>query len=263
MPKNGIETSPGIVFLLPPELEDEHRYSGHPVSNDYGYKHIAQELIARVSRVQRGLGFFIGSGGLVSMLPILKIDRPIVVDRDPVVLEVNRVMIDTIVSADTPKEAVQTITRQVEHGEHPAFANLSKPQRNWTLNELIDGIDREAEAYGKYHWTQKRRFPGAQTVLRERPPIWVNGNITSPDTMFFLKTAASQCGRPITFANLSNAHHWLPDQFDMGFMRHWPIVENATIVYSMADSRVSRIHPVMRFTDSVREYITHTREDLL
>ena len=66
------------------------------LSNDQGYRTVAPELHELLKNQRGGIGVFIGSGGLLSMLPELDVDMILAVDKNPLVVELNKLLAEKV-----------------------------------------------------------------------------------------------------------------------------------------------------------------------
>lgn len=249
---------------LPAYPEIEVRYHrGNIVSNDAGYKFVAPKLLERISAINGGTGLFIGSGGMLSILPDLGVNRALVIDKDPHVLEVNRLLANIVRDAPAFSQVVDFLNFQGHEPAYPAFRSLVEAGRQEDAERIVEDIAREARAYGEHHWTSRTHFPRVQAALRAKPQAWVKADIKSPELAQYLQVFAQDSGELITFANLTNVHDWLDDTRSMDFLRDWPIADDPTILYSIFRHRINRSWPSMAFTTSVDEYIEETNKDLM
>lgn len=188
-------------------LEVEPDVSGILVSNDTGYSTI-RPIIKEMAPITEGqAGIFVGSGGMFSVMPDLKLAYPILLDIDPNVIDFNKMLANLISTSDTPQEV---------------------------LNQVREGnIDKEARVYGYDHWTNPDRFQQVKAALENSPPTFVNADITNPRLAGILHRIAGDTDTQIAYANLTNVHRWLNRSLRPNkFIKYWPVKEDALVVYS-------------------------------
>lgn len=226
------------------------------IPNDQGYEELIPELQTTFKQRERnGIGFFVGAGGVASLLPELPIDIPLVVDRNKAVLEL-AALLNTLIATENSPEAVLAKIKSPEIRErYPIIRDIIS-----TFGDL-DCIDvflqSEAKQYGQFHWTNPQRFPVVQNALRERPPLYIAADISNPDFSATLKDISSRQGQSITFANFTNVHLWLrPTKMD--FLREYPIKTDTPIVFSSHKDVAPGGWPKVRMASTVDEYIQET-----
>lgn len=236
----------------------ERRANGTMISNDEGYRSVIPGLKEHLANKQGGIGIFVGSGGLLSLLPDLPIDAALVLDMNPAVLELNEVVAKLVEGSASPDEVFQRLT-------DPDFRKQSQILRD--IDEIYGDIDmttgflnKESREYGEYHWTHPSRFNQVKEALNRKPVVYVATNITDENFGSVLSKVAQQYGKEIPFANFTNVHAWIKPT-TMDFIRNWPFEPDAAILYSSHKDGLVGDWPKMYLAKSPDEYIAQTKVD--
>lgn len=238
---------------IDPIMLDHIDAGGWLVSNDQGYQSVALSLHRLQKSKDPGIGLFVGSGGLLSMLPDINIELAIMADASRSVVAFNRAVASTVEASSKPEQAIDFITS-------PTFRMLLKEDGvrfKQSRREIGRMIEDEAAAYGGFHWTTTNRFTVVQRALGEIPIIWAWDEISSPQFSRALRNIFDETGRKLTFANFTNFHEWLssiPESREPEtFMREWLVGPLATLHSLRTDEQ-------MRLSPSLDDYLTVTSE---
>lgn len=237
----------------------KRRIDGTLISNDEDFAELIPSLRKKFKSKERsGIGFFIGSGGALSLLPELPINIPLVVDSNKAVLELSELLSRLIAEEESPK-AVLTKIKSIEiRGRYSIINDIMSKYGNL---DRIDGfLKKEGRQYGVYHWTDPQRFFIAQTALRERPLVHVAADITNSEFATAFAEISRKSGQLITFANLTNIHSWLKPQ-NMGFLRNFLIATDAPIVFASDKGLLLGDWPKARIAESLEQYIQESNSE--
>lgn len=230
----------------------ERSVEGTLISNDEGYKDIVPELRERMANQHGGIGIFIGSGGLLSLLPDLPIDIALLLDKNPAVLEINEVIATLIEGSASPDEVLQRLASPDFRAQNQVLKDIDEFYGKIDIATAF--IRKEAREYGEYHWSNPTRFMQVKEALRRKPVAYVATDITSRDFGTALSTIAQHYGERIPFANFTNVHSWIKPT-GMDFIRSWPFQTEATVLYSSHRGARAGDWPKMYLAKSSEEYI--------
>jgi hypothetical protein len=236
----------------------ERRLDGTLISNDEGYQNIASRLNEQLRPKKGGIGIFIGSGGLFSMLPDLPITTALVIDKNVAALEVKKIETDAIIESDSPEKALQRLIGSESRKQHIIFSEVDK---------LFEGVDlttgfikKEAQQYGEYHWSHSSRFNQVKDALREKTIIPIVANITNPHFGTSLNEIADRYNEKIIFSNFTNVHTWIK-YIPMDFIRKWPFASDAAILYASHKDTLWGDWPKMHLAKTYEDYIAQSTAD--
>lgn len=242
------------------ELAADERL-GHLVTNDKGLPALLPTLKERVREAETdGIGFFIGAGGVFSLLSELEIETPVVVDRNASVLDFSEAL--GAVIADKADDFSQLSGQAAVCFE--AVAELSEQRseivkrmiaKDGALTWVADKLIAEARRYGTAHWSNPDKVTATAEAIQAHPPTYIAANVQNTGFAKAFSAISGNHGQQITFANLTNIHEWVA-RAQMDFMRALPFAPDATILFSSAGSR----KPLeMEVACSLDEYIERTK----
>lgn len=236
--------------------EIERRVDGTLISNDEGFAELIPSLQKTFERKPRkGVGLFVGSGGVPSLLPELPINIPLVVDKNKAVLELSELLSGLIVEEASPEAVLSKIRSAEIREKYPIINDIVSEFGNL---DLIDGfLKKEGRQYGQFHWTNPQRFLAAQAALKERPLVHIAADITSPDFATALTEVSRKNGQPITFANFTNLHSWLKPR-SMSFLKGFPIETDAPVAFASHKDLLVGDWPKAKIVGSVEKYINES-----
>jgi hypothetical protein len=209
------------------ELPDDRKLGhGFLVTNDRDFPTIIDGT--DVLGDEAGIALFVGSGGLLSMLPDLKANIIVSVDYDPCVITFNGLAAAAVAKSTTPGDAMFAMSENWPDSLE-AHAGYGHDRA------ILSDIQSEAFRYGSYHWSNPERFPTVKKVLGEIDWVSVVSDISDPQFTTYLNWLAEANGKGISFANLTNVHAHLLKKYDrdMDFIRDWPFEERCIILCSM------------------------------
>lgn len=236
----------------------ERRVDGTLISNDEGYQAIMPALHDHLATKQSGIGIFIGSGGLFSLLPELLTDVNLVLDKNRAVLELNELIAKLIKESSSPNEVLQKLGAAYLRNRSPVLKNLDKTYDE--IDVTAGFLKHESLQYGKYHWTHPSRFKLVQEFLRKKPIVNIAVDITNQDLGTAFNSIAQHYDLKIPFANFTNVHAWIRP-IPMDFIKHWPFEPDAAILYSSHKDGLVGDWPKMYLVKSPEEYIFQTKMD--
>lgn len=226
-------------------------YRGSPflVSNDRGYKDISAELKERFRGRSGDIGVFIGSGGLLSMLPDINLQAALLIDSNRSVLEFTQFLAQLIEQSESAEEAWAKLTDV----DSMNLESLKFLARVGGLD--LEGIEAEAEVYGGDHWTNPERFGKVKQALVERPVLYIAADIADPEFTASFTDTLNRYGHKISFANLTNVAYYVSDT---SFIEQWPLDTDPLIMYSHFPTVVPK-ELTMFIAHSPQEYRTAVR----
>lgn len=222
------------------------------IANDEGYIDVREELKGRLAEIDGGMGVFVGGGGLLSLLPELPVDVVLAVDMNPAVLEMNKTLAELIKESETPDEVKAKLLDPEIKERYPILRDVYSGD----TRQLLVHIDNEHEVFSNDHWTDPERFIQVKEALVKKPIVYVAADIRNPDLALSLKDVAEKHSKKISFANFTNVHAWISSdtpQSKMDFVRKWPFMDDASILYSSA--QYSDEWPQMQLAKGNEEYI--------
>ena len=230
------------------------------VSNDQGYLDIKSELFESLKSKHGGIGIFIGSGGVFSMLPDLLISKTLIVDNNPAVHEYSRMIESSIIESKTPGEVWDQLNNPKLGDKFKISKDLRKEEYMTEIN--LGLVNREAEQYGKDHWTDPSRFNFVKAALIENPPVYLIADVTNSAFEAKLQEVSNKLEAKIVVANFSNVHQWI-DPKTRGFMEKWPFNDDPVILFSNHKGQMTGDYPKMQIVRSVHDYISEAKQDTL
>jgi hypothetical protein len=233
------------------------------ISNDEAFTELAPVLEARKKDRRGGIGLFIGSGGLLSMLPELGLDIAVTVDINQAILDFNRRLAEAVRDSESTAALLDMPSRMPDPRFSDDFEEFDKLMEDAGVTRrkptpVSEEIEKEAEEYGKYHWTQPSRLDSVRRALADTALLWVYSDVTSEDFKASINELASTTDQEITFANLTNVHRWLKFQCSMDFLREWPFAEHAQILFSRFEGRKFLR---MECAESLEDYVETANND--
>src|SRR5436190_23566468 len=210
----------------------EHLLWQHPgslLTNDYGYSKYAQAVNEARQSDTGGMGIFVGSGGLLSMLPDLRLDLAVVVDKNPSVIALNRYLATIVSAAQSPDEALGLLSQELENPTIPDIEHIMRFVEPEYIYVCLEG---EANRYDANHWTDPNRFIEARQALQDTSLVWARSDIRDANFRNSLNIITERYDLPLTFANFTNVHQWFDGyQYpkSMEYLRQWPLAENPVI----------------------------------
>jgi hypothetical protein len=241
---------PGYFFARRPE--------GFLISNDKGYAAIADEMIAAVPAEDGSVGLFVGSGGVLSMLPELPIDTAVMVDENPCVNELTGLLAQLIQAYDSPEEALGYLVSDEARTQNHVIGEFC--ELFGSLKMLFTALSDEAENYGRLHWTQPDRFTAIKAALETKNIITINSQLQDPTLATGLTQALQKHGQQLTFLNLTNVQYHITKE-SMDFLRTWPAHPNAVFMYSVMAIDKTK-HLGIRYQTSLDEYLAASGRSL-
>lgn len=217
---------------------------GYLVSNDEGYLEIDQNIKANLAEKYGGIGVFVGSGGLFSLLPDLPLDVAVLVDIDPSILKFHRMLEQKILESGSPEEVKSWLASEEIAREYPV------------INQLLD----EADKFGELHWTNPARFQKVQNALRKRHVVYIAADVVNEEFGQALTHVADTYDEKIRFANFTNVHSYVSSGA-MGILSTWPFDKNAAIIYSSKKDVELGHFSKMYLVNSAQEYIEEANKD--
>jgi hypothetical protein len=236
--------------------EPVYELHGHIVSNDRGMADIIPKLKEYSEQTPAGgIGLFVGSGNVVSLLPDLRVDLPIVVDRNTAVFEFNSALSRIINDGVGDLEALNDQSLVCNYvalklGELYGWDGSGQTITEYGIPFLEDRILSEAQRYGPEHWSRPHKLKEASRALQEKSPVYVAADIANEGFTNALSAICGQHGKTITFANFTNVHEWIEGS-DMSFLRTLPFDPDATIIFSSVGEKPLET----RLVRSLEEYI--------
>jgi hypothetical protein len=225
----------------------------HLVTNDRGMDRVIPKVREHLrQRPPGGVGIFIGSAGLISLLPDLKLDAPVTVDRDPAVIEFNLRLNRAILAESRTLCTLSdqaSVCRYVAGMLGKAKGGLNNAYGPSFLEETILA---EAERFGSEHWSNPQRITEVADALRNSEPTYVTADLTNPGFLKALSAICQKQDEQITFANLTNVHGWI-DRSDMSFLRELSFSSDSLIMFSVDVNEDAPLEA--RLAYSLEEYI--------
>jgi hypothetical protein len=258
MPKGfsqpGYELLEDLELLSGTYTDPQDYFIGQMVSNDRGYTEILDSLKAKRLGKEPGLGIFIGSGGLLSMLPDVNLSVALCIDKSKAVLEYNRVLRDYVTKSATPAAAlIKMVTPMVLMDSPDLNQDIAILGGSTLLPDILGSIKIEAKEYDGNHWTNYDRFPVVQSALASTAIGSALADITKPGFAEAISEICQRHDTPISYANLTNIHNYL-DPNNRDFLKHWPLDDDPTIVASHFGETVDSGYPTMFISHSADEY---------
>lgn len=235
----------------------ERNFAGTLITNDEGYV----EALVAISGVQTErlqLGIFIGSGGVLSLLPDLPIDIAILVDRNTAVLDLNGLLISIVRESFNPNQVLRRLTSKKTRNNDPAIKGVVDIYEDLKLTKAF--LTHEIREFGDLHWTNKKRFVEVKRALDDKPITPISADITNSDFASHLVTISADHNAEIAFANFTNVHHWVEPK-TMDFIKEWPFAAIPQIMYSSHEGRLVGDWPKVHLVHSVEAYIQATKRD--
>jgi hypothetical protein len=236
----------------------ERRVNGTLISNDEGYSIIMSKLREQLTTKKEGIGMVIGSGGLASLLPELPVDTVLMLDMNPAVLELNKVIFELIKSSESPDEVFRKLT-------DPAFRSRTQILKD--IDSIYEDIDittayirQESIQYGDQHWSNLSRFNLVKEALLKKPVVFIAADIANLEFGKALGVVSKKYNEKVSFVNFTNVHTWIKPT-TMDFINEWPIEPDAAILYSSHKNALVGDWPKMYLAKNPREYIRETNED--
>lgn len=206
--------NPGEIYVA-----DSFKKRGrgdHVFSNDGP---IQEDLLDTIRSKKEGLMVAIGSGAVFSLIDYHEL-QPIIVDYDPVVIKIQKLVGTAILTTSNAKDAQEFI---IEKGAENGIIG-----RNYLRNKLHN--ESAEHRLASIHWT--KHFESVQESLSMREPAYVMANIQSKMLATSLRATADWYG-DIKFFNPTNVHNHLRwDETSMNFLRLFPFSAKALVLYS-------------------------------
>jgi hypothetical protein len=239
--------------------KSERRVDGTLISNDEGYVNIFPNLQEHLAETTGGIGIFVGSGGLLSLIPDTPINVAVVVDKNPAVFELTQVIAELIMESNTPGDVLQKLRDPNLNQKYPILREVD--DSDGALDLIGKFIKKESREYGNFHWTHPERFNHVKDALRKKPVVYVAADITEEGFGTDLSETARAYGESITFANFTNVHSYIKPA-TMDFLNNWPFNNSAGIIYSSHKDTLVGDLPKMHLAKSLGEYIQETEVDI-
>lgn len=227
--------------------EPDRHLDGYFFTNDIGLAEVAPKVIETFDgSIPEGIGIIIGTGGITSWLPDLAIEVPVIIDTDTALIDMQKITIDSITSSDSPQEAIDKI-RAPENVEESPVADIFLRYDDFGVNGVDTGLESEIQQFGEFHWTNPKRFPLAKQALTERPPVFINGDLTNPDLAAAISDISERFDQPVNFANLTNVHAWL--ERNMDFLYNFSLRPDTPVLFSSNEGLKPPTFPKAILTD--------------
>ena len=196
---------------------------------------------------QEGIGVFVGAGSLPSLLPIIGVRHPFMVDRNKAVVACSKALCELIVACKNPEGAVHNLTEKLLSDEDGRLWPTDIQRR------ISEQYKEEKIRLGRSHWSYKYgptdNFERAQCALTDRPPYFVAADIGNRHLAHTFATIHHEQGITIDFANMTNAFDpQFNNQCHLGTVSKWPFSSGAHILSSSTNTQLTRrIEPAQDF----------------
>lgn len=235
----------------------EYRLDGTLYTTDDGYKDVLEQLKYSPSKSGPCIGIFVGSGGLLSLLPDLPIDIALSLDMNTAVLDFNQLLIQLVKEARNPRDVLSLMTTKESVEKIPLLKQIADLHED--ADFIVSYIREEGRQFGEQHWTNPKHFEKVKGALEKKPVIDIAANLLNPDFTGALVIAASHFNASITFANFTNVHEWLAPN-KMTFLRDWPFNAQSRIMFSRkAENLGEGLWPRINVVPSLEDYLAIPR----
>lgn len=201
-----------------------------PESSDFLFSNdgpVPKEAVDALQGTDHGMSLHIGAGTLIALMPYHDL-QPVIVDRNPSVIQMNQLVVDSILNTNNVTDAYDRIAADGEL----IVRRLPKPDES--VANVADNLKADASMHrlGGLHWSN--HFHEVKAALQDRPPIHVISDLREPSFILAMRQASATHGL-IRLFNPTNVHQpKYQGKESMDFVRNLPFDVNVLVLMSLS-----------------------------